>query len=177
MALTFFIGGARSGKSYAAVQAAITAGAPVNFVATATALDDEMIERIDTHKLQRPAHWMTVEEPLDLHSAIAAIPAHHTVIVDCLTLWVTNLMLGGHTPRSIVARSRNLAELLNARPGHSLVISNEVGSGIVPMGELSRQFQDTLGTVNATISACAEQAFLFVAGRAIRLAKSGNVTL
>ena len=169
MTVTFFTGGARSGKSYAAVYAATQIDHPVTFVATASALDDEMAHRIARHQAERPLHWTTIEVPLDLIAAVAHIPPDITVIIDCLTLWVTNQLLDGSSSNEMVVRAHALVAWAADRAGQTFIISNEVGSGIVPLGELTRGFQDALGTVNAIVSNAADRAFVFIAGRPMAL--------
>ncbi len=177
MTVTFLTGGARSGKSYAAVFAAAEIGGDVTFVATATALDDEMTARIERHRAERPSSWTTIEEPVDLTVAMAAIDDAETVIIDCLTLWVTNQLLNNSAWAVIEERAHELAKWASSRTGHTFIISNEVGSGIVPLGELTRNFQDALGTVNAIISNAADRAFVFVAGRPLALGHTSDILM
>ena len=177
MTVTFFTGGARSGKSYAAVHAATQIDHQVLFVATATALDDEMAHRIARHQAERPLHWKTIEEPLDLIAAVTHVPPDTTVIIDCLTLWVTNQLLDGLSTTEIVFRAYELVTWAAGRAGHAFIISNEVGSGIVPLGELTRGFQDALGTVNAVVSNAADRAFAFIAGRPVALGNLNDILL
>jgi len=157
--LTFLVGGARSGKSRLAVRLAEAAGAPVVFVATGEARDDEMAERIAGHRAERPAGWSTIEEPLELHAAVASAPAGAVVVVDCLSLWVANLLEQGREP--------DLAVPL--RPEPTIAVSNEVGLGIVPTNALAREYRDVLGRVNAAWAAAADEAYFVVAGKALRL--------
>jgi adenosyl cobinamide kinase/adenosyl cobinamide phosphate guanylyltransferase len=161
--LVVLLGGARSGKSARAVKMAEEAGAPVVFVATGEARDEEMAQRIDAHRQERPGAWTTVEEPLELRAAIAAAPPGSTVVVDCLSLWVANLLERGLEPD-------DLAPMLAAvRPSLTIVVSNEVGLGIVPANELARRFRDVLGRVNAAWVGASDEALLCVAGRTIAL--------
>ena len=162
MTLVVLLGGARSGKSARAVKLAAEAGAPVVFVATGEGRDEEMATRIDAHRRERPAGWTTIEEPLELRVALAAAPAGSTVIVDCLSLWVANLLERGREPDDV-------APVAAARLGMTIAVSNEVGLGIVPANELARRFRDELGRVNAAWVAASDEAFLCVAGRAIPL--------
>jgi adenosylcobinamide kinase / adenosylcobinamide-phosphate guanylyltransferase len=153
--LVVYVGGARSGKSTLAVERAKTEGAPVTFVATGEARDDEMADRIARHRGERPAEWTTVEEPIDLQAALASVSDIETVIVDCLSLWVAN---GGDG--AVVA----------PRTGLTIAVTNEVGLGIVPANELARAYRDDLGRVNAAWVDAADEAYFVVAGRALRLA-------
>jgi adenosylcobinamide kinase / adenosylcobinamide-phosphate guanylyltransferase len=158
--LVVLIGGARSGKSRLAVELAQSAGAPVTFVATGWAGDDEMAARIAHHREQRPAEWSTIEEPRELARALRAVPAGETAIVDCLSLWVANLE--GPAPDEA-------AEVAAGRDGLTLAVTNEVGMGIVPDNALARQYRDELGRVNAHWAALADEAWLVVAGRRLPL--------
>jgi adenosylcobinamide kinase / adenosylcobinamide-phosphate guanylyltransferase len=169
MALTLLLGGARSGKSALAERLAAHFDGPVAVVVTAQARDAEMAERIRRHQAGRPAGWRTVEEPLDLEAAIARTPGDALVLLDCLTLWVSNLMEQGLTDEQVVRRARSAAAAAAARAGPTVVVSNEVGAGIVPADALARRYRDLLGQVNAAWAAAADQALLLVAGRAVPL--------
>jgi adenosylcobinamide kinase / adenosylcobinamide-phosphate guanylyltransferase len=161
--LVVLLGGARSGKSARAVRTADGVAAPVVFVATGEGRDDEMTRRIELHRRERPAGWTTVEEPLELRDALTEAPAGATMIVDCLSLWVANLLEQGREPDD------DLAPLAAERDGLTIAVSNEVGLGIVPANELARRYRDVLGRVNAAWVAASDEAFLCVAGRAIAL--------
>ena len=161
--LTFLVGGARSGKSALAVE--LAGGGPVTFVATGTAGDEEMATRIERHREERPAGWITVEEPLALRHAIAS--AQGTVVVDCLSLWVANLLEAGWGDADVEAEG---AEAARAAAGcRTIAVSNEVGLGVVPATPLGRRYRDVLGRVNAAWADAAVDAYLVVAGRALRL--------
>jgi adenosyl cobinamide kinase/adenosyl cobinamide phosphate guanylyltransferase len=161
--LVVLLGGARSGKSARAVSLAADSGAPVTFIATGEARDDEMAARIEAHRRDRPSSWATVDEPLDLWSAVVSAPPDATVVVDCLSLWVANVLEQGRKPDDAAAAAAS------ARPGLTVAVSNEVGLGIVPANELARRYRDVLGRVNAAWVAASDEAFLCVAGRAIPL--------
>ncbi len=167
--LTFLIGGARSGKSALALQMARAGTAPVTFIATAQARDAEMSERIAAHRSERPPAWSTVEAPLHLDLALRDEPDGTTVVIDCLTLWVTNLIESGYDDGSVGRAAEDVARRAGDRPGHVVVVSNEVGSGLVPMEALSRRYRDLLGRVNTTFCNHAGQALLVVAGRVVPL--------
>ncbi|HJR45901.1 MAG TPA: bifunctional adenosylcobinamide kinase/adenosylcobinamide-phosphate guanylyltransferase [Actinomycetota bacterium] len=169
MGLTFVTGGARSGKSSLALRLASRTDAPVVFVATAPT-DVGMEERIARHRAERPQEWSTVEEPVELQAAAESRPPDETMIVDCITLWVSNLMMAGHDDASIETRAAEAARLWAGRPGETIVVTNEVGSGVHPPTELGVRFQDLLGRVNTTVAGHAQRAFLCVAGRALPLA-------
>lgn len=165
--LTVLTGGARSGKSSLAVRLAESSGRSVHYVATAEPLDDEMADRIARHRRERPAEWISHEVPIAVVDALGAVPADATVIVDCLALWVSNQF--EEEDEVVMARAAALARVLVEREGPSIVVTNEVGSGIVPEYAMSRRYRDVLGSVNQTIARSADQAFLCVAGRALRL--------
>ena len=169
MTLVTLLGGARSGKSRLAVQLATTIGAPVTYVATGEARDDEMTVRIEAHRRARPAGWATVEESHALEAAVAALPAEHVGIVDCLSLWLANVLERGDTEAEIVGSAVRAASAAAARSVLVVGVSNEVGLGIVPMSPLGRAYRDLLGVVNRTwVEASAEAAFV-VAGRPLPL--------
>lgn len=168
MGFVFILGGARSGKSAFAQRLGVESRRPVTFVATATPEDAEMAARIQRHRRDRPAAWTTVEVPLELGAAIAALPREDFVIVDCLTLWASNALGAGCTPDQIRAAAEVVAGELAGRDG--VAVSNEVGLGIVPANALGRTFRDVLGGVNACFAAHADRAVLMVAGRALELA-------
>jgi adenosylcobinamide kinase / adenosylcobinamide-phosphate guanylyltransferase len=171
MALTVLLGGARSGKSALAVHRGCEHRGPVSFIATGAAGDAEMAVRIARHREQRPPAWSTLEEPLDLEGALARIPAEDFVIVDCLTLWVSNQLATGASDESIDEHAARAAALAAARAAPVIAVSNEVGMGIVPADPLSRRFRDLHGRVNATWVAHAEHASVLVAGALLHLDK------
>jgi adenosylcobinamide kinase / adenosylcobinamide-phosphate guanylyltransferase len=169
MPLTLLLGGARSGKSSLAVRLASTSDRPVVVVVTAEARDEEMAERIRRHRAARPADWSTREVPLALEDAARDLDEDACVILDCLSLWVSNEMEGGSTDESIVEQARAVARTLAARDAPTVVVSNEVGLGIVPVNELARRYRDVLGRVNVAFVDAADAAYLVVAGRALPL--------
>jgi len=169
MALTLLLGGARSGKSALAARLAGRWDGPVTVVVTGEARDAEMAERIRRHRAARPGHWRTVEEPLELEAALAAAPADAFVVLDCLTLWVSNLLERGLADRRVEALARSAAATAAVRAAPTVAVSNEVGSGIVPADALSRRYRDLLGLVNAAWAEAAGQTLLLVAGRAVPL--------
>ena len=169
MPLVVLLGGARSGKSRLAVELALESGAPVTFLATAEALDDEMAARIEAHRAERPEGWAVVEEPLALAQAVAAAPAGHTLVVDCLSLWVANVLEAGDGPAAIEGEAAAAASAAGSRESRTVVVSNEVGMGIVPETPLGRSYRDVLGTVNRIFVDAADEAALVVAGRRLDL--------
>ena len=168
MELTFVLGGARSGKSALAVRLASTFGSPIIVVVTAEARDDEMTERIRRHQRARPSEWQTVEAPVELAGAIDSL-GDVAVVLDCLTLWVSNAIEARRGDAAIVAEAEGVAHTLAARSEHAVVVSNEVGLGIVPMNALGRRYRDVLGEVNAVFARIADRSYLMVAGRAVAL--------
>ena len=171
MALIVLTGGARSGKSAAASAAAAATGAPVLFIATAEPGDDDMARRIDRHRAERPVEWTTLEASRNLRAAVDSVDSDATIIIDCLGLWVTNRMLDdppAATPE-LVQEAELLASQLKDRPGLAIVVTNEVGSGIVPATPLGRDFRDLLGLVNQAVARAADAAYLVVAGRLLPL--------
>ena len=168
MSLTVLLGGARAGKSSAAVALASRWDGDVVFVATAEARDAEMATRIANHRAERPVAWTTIEEPLELADALASLD-DELAIVDCLTLWVGNLTARGDDPARVGAHALEVASLAAARAAPVLVVTNEVGLGIVPATFAGRSFRDLLGSVNREFVARAERAALVVAGRLLPL--------
>jgi len=166
--LTLLIGGARSGKSDAAVAMASRWDGSVVFIATAEARDDEMSERIARHKAARPAAWTTVETG-DVAGALESVPDGAFVVVDCVTLWLSRLMEREVSDTGIDAVMRDAAQRAAARSAPTVVITNEVGSGIVPDNPLARRFRDLLGAANRTWAAASDRALLVVAGRTLEL--------
>lgn len=161
--IDLILGGARSGKSRLAEQQAQASGKQVVYIATAESRDGEMQGRIEHHRQRRPDQWRTVEEPLQLATAIRTHAHSDTLIlVDCLTLWLTNLLC--HPDADLFARER--AALLDALP-HTpglILVSNETGLGVVPLGELTRRFVDEAGWLHQDIAALADRVTLVVAG-------------
>jgi adenosylcobinamide kinase / adenosylcobinamide-phosphate guanylyltransferase len=171
--LTLITGGSRSGKSSHALS---LAGVPAAsgrafFVATAQAIDEEMQARIIHHQSLRPVIFETIEEPVRLCEAVAKIgrQAGAVVVIDCLTIWVSNLLAANRDDAAIMAEAGRLADLLKQAPFHSFVVTDEVGSGIVPMAPLSRRFRDLLGWTNQNIARAADQVLLMVAGYPLRV--------
>lgn len=164
--LTFLIGGARSGKSRHAEQLVRRQPAPWAYIATAEAYDEEMRERIALHRSGRGAGWQTIDAPLDLVAALDALPDGRPVLVDCLTLWLTNHMLAEH---DVVTECARLAQCLSRPRGPWFVVSNEVGQGIVPDNALARRFRDDAGRLNQQVAAAADSVILMVAGLPVKV--------
>lgn len=173
--LILILGGARSGKSAYAERLARERGGTVLFVATATAGDEEMARRIAAHRAARPAAWQTLEAPQDIAARVAAHDSVDTVILDCLTLLTANLLLAHEAAgEEAVARvlDAEIAALLARIATDSaawIVVSNEVGMGLVPSYPLGRTYRDLLGRINARVAARADRAYLLVAGLSLDL--------
>ena len=161
MAETILIlGGARSGKTARALT--LCPEPPRAYLATAQAFDGEMAARIAAHRAERGAGWETIEEPLDLARVLRAVPdPRTTVLVDCLTLWLSNLM---HAGRGAQEETDGLLAALDEAPGRVVLVSNEIGLGLVPMEPLSRAFRDAQGTLNQRVAAAADRVEFVAAG-------------
>lgn len=161
---TLILGGVRSGKSRLAEQRASASGLPVTYLATATAGDEEMRRRIEQHRADRPAGWRVVEEPLALADALRrhARP-DGLILVDCLTLWLTNLLLDSDPARFETERAV-LLDTLPTLPGELVMVSNETGLGVVPMGELTRRYCDEAGRLHQALARQCDRVVFTVAG-------------
>ena len=180
MSRTLILGGVRSGKTRLAQRLALASGLPVTYVATATAGDPEMARRIAEHQAQRPSGWTLVEEPIALARVLgtaAGSPAGAPggsgagpgvcVVVDCLTLWLTNLLLA---PGDVLSRERDA--LLTTLPwlsGELILVANETNSGVIPLGELSRRFCDEAGALHQDLARLCDRVILTVAGLPLAL--------
>lgn len=162
-------GGARSGKSAFALALAGRLGARRAFVATAQAFDAEMERRIAAHRRERGDAYVTVEEPLDLPGALARLDGIEVVVVDCLTLWISNLLLRGDTEERVAAEVERLAVALAARRHHAVLVTNEVGMGLVPDTALGRAFRDASGRAHQQLAARADRLYLAILGCMVRL--------
>jgi adenosyl cobinamide kinase/adenosyl cobinamide phosphate guanylyltransferase len=158
--ITLVLGGARSGKSRYAEGLTMRSPAPWLYVATAQAFDAEMERRVAEHRARREAGWTTRDAPLDVPEALLASPDMPT-LVDCLTLWTTNLMLGGH---DVAAATGALEAALPSRRAPTILVSNEVGLGIVPDNALARAFRDEAGRMHQRLAARANAVVFMVAG-------------
>lgn len=165
--MTLLTGGARSGKSAAAVELASRSDAEVVFVATAEPRDDEMARRIERHRADRPPQWTTIEAPTDLAEPLGRIDGRATVVIDCLGLWVTNLL--DLEDEAILTGADEVASMVASRAGVALVVTNEVGSGIVPDNAVARRFRDVLGAVNRSFAARADHTLFCAAGGVLPL--------
>jgi adenosylcobinamide kinase / adenosylcobinamide-phosphate guanylyltransferase len=178
--LTFVLGGARSGKSLHAERLASDSARPVTYIATAPCTDNadnthdaEFAARIAHHRARRPAHWQLLEAPVDLAAAVASVDAPgHCILIDCLTLWLANLLCppDGSAPRDdYLARLTAFESALGEASGKLIVVSNEIGLGVVPMGAATRLYVDELGRLNQRIAALSTQVTMMVAGLPLAL--------
>jgi len=158
---TLILGGARSGKSRLAQSLAETENGPLTYIATAQAFDIEMAERIARHRADRGPRWSTLEAPHDLPRQVAESPADGILLVDCLTLWLSNRMLAN---ADIDMEIASLVAAIAKAAGRLILVSNEVGSGIVPETPLGRTFRDHAGRANQAVAAVADRVALVVAG-------------
>jgi len=166
-----YVGGARSGKSRLAAERARAHGDAVAFVATLDPGDDEMRRRVEAHRRDRPASWRTVEAPRALAETIEELGRAplRCLLVDCLTLWISNRLCGGADPETILAEFDRVLAAARAAGAEAIFVSNEVGCGIVPEHPLGRAFRDVAGFVNQRLAAAADEAYWVVCGKAIRI--------
>jgi adenosylcobinamide kinase / adenosylcobinamide-phosphate guanylyltransferase len=164
--LALVLGGARSGKSRHAEALVAALPPPWLYIATGEPRDNEMAARIAGHRARRGAQWRTVEAPHDLAGALASAPAGAAVLVDCLTLWLSNVMLAGADVEVEIAR---LERALADRGGYTVLVANEVGLGIVPDNALARRFRDAAGRLNQRLAAAADRVVLLVAGVPVKV--------
>jgi adenosylcobinamide kinase/adenosylcobinamide-phosphate guanylyltransferase len=163
----FILGGARSGKSRFALQKALEFSGKKAYIATAQALDDEMKERIDKHKKERSGDWTTFEEPINIRGLIKDVhKKYNVIIIDCLTLWLSNLMLTGS---NIERESELFISSLTDVHCPLLIVSNEVGLGIVPDNAMARKFRDLSGYVNQRVAETADAVYLVTAGIPVKI--------
>jgi adenosylcobinamide kinase/adenosylcobinamide-phosphate guanylyltransferase len=167
------LGGARAGKSTFALRLAEERAGEcgIAFIATAQALDEEMASRIARHREERPAHWTTIEEPYQIDEALLQTPESNVVIIDCLTLFVSNWLLRSEKEcdASIQNIVKRLLATIHSQKRTIICVSNEVGLGIVPDTPLARTFRDLLGRVNQQFAEAADEVYLLVAGLPLRL--------
>ena len=167
--LQLILGGARSGKSRLAEKLAAGSGLAVTYIATSQPLDGEMNERVRHHRERRPGHWALVEEPVELARVLRDnARADSFLLVDCLTLWLTNLLLL-EDPQRLSADSYALLECLAELPGEIVLVSNETGMGVVPLGELTRRYVDEAGWLHQALAERCQRVVLTVAGLPLTL--------
>ncbi|WP_202210346.1 bifunctional adenosylcobinamide kinase/adenosylcobinamide-phosphate guanylyltransferase [Pseudomonas paraversuta] len=167
--LQLILGGARSGKSRLAEKLAAGSGLAVTYIATSQPLDGEMNERVRHHRERRPGHWALVEEPVELARVLRDnAQADSFLLVDCLTLWLTNLLLL-EDPQRLSAERDALLECLAELPGEIVLVSNETGMGVVPLGELTRRYVDEAGWLHQALAERCQRVVLTVAGLPLTL--------
>jgi len=168
--ILFITGGARSGKSRLAESLAEGFGTPLCYIATGQALDTEMEERISAHRTRRGGNWHTVEEPLRLAETIRNVDgSFQAILVDCITLWLTNLLLTNEDTDKVIAKVGALVEVMPKGKTPLILVSNEVGMGIVPENALARKFRDLAGKANQMLASAADEAYVTFNGIPIRL--------
>lgn len=180
--VVFVTGGARCGKSRFAEQRATLAKEAVTYLATMLAGDNELAARIERHRERRPTDWRTVEEPLAIANALTETRERDTVVLDCLSLWVSNLLFASGEDVSnretsqweqfvdeCVSAANEVIEAQRMRKGQLIVVTNEVGLGIVPVAALSRYYRDALGLVNQVFARASSEAYLLVSGLPVKL--------
>jgi len=170
--LTLFLGGAKSGKTKAALKAASSFKPPRYYLATAQGLDQEMVQRIENHQAERGPDWKTLEAPLDPAGAISSLAGDNLVLMDCLTLWLSNLLTANQDPSDLSFVSKEINKLISAikdYQGPVFIVSNEVGGGLVPMDPLGRAFRDMSGLAHQLLAEKAWEVWLIIAGLPLKL--------
>jgi len=168
--LILVTGGARSGKSRYAIELAKGIGGRGAFLATCEIKDDEMRERVAIHKKARPKEWQTIEEPLDVEEKLAAMKGKCDVLIlDCLTLYISNLLMAGSSHKEIEEKIKGLIETAKSMDYTVIVVTNEVGSGIVPPDPMARRFRDLTGLANQAVALEANEVYLVVSGIPIKI--------
>jgi adenosylcobinamide kinase/adenosylcobinamide-phosphate guanylyltransferase len=162
-------GGARSGKSSFALSLAQQLGSRRLFLATAQAFDDEMSQRILKHRQERGRAFETIEEPLAIGNTLRNSSRFDVVLLDCLTLWLSNLLLAGQSEREILQQVDEVVEIVSDRARHVIIVTNEVGMGVVPDTPLGRVFRDIAGSAHQRLSLCADEVYLAVLGTTLRI--------
>lgn len=173
--LTFVLGGARSGKSRFAVELARKIALRTAFLATAVITDEEMSKRVERHRKARPQDWATVEEPLHVPEWLRCFGMEFDVIViDCITIWLSNWVINGESDERILALVDELLDAVEHHQGHIIIVSNEVGMGIVPATSLGRRFRDLAGEANQRIAVPATSVYWLCAGIPVRIKGKGD---
>ncbi|MFT5896984.1 MAG: adenosylcobinamide kinase/adenosylcobinamide-phosphate guanylyltransferase [bacterium] len=172
---TLILGGIKSGKSRYAENSASQWNGPINLIATATADDEEMAVRIDRHKLERNPKFNVVEEPIYLGKAIARHTSAECIVVDCLTLWITNLLMTTESKTSMEHERASFLDSVKASRSRIFFVSNESNMGIIPLGELSRRYCDEIGLIHQELATICDEVYLMVAGIPLQISP-GNVS-
>ena len=171
---TLILGGIKSGKSRYAENVANRWNGPINLIATATAGDDEMSIRIERHKSERSSKFKVVEEPIFLGDAIGKYTASDCVVVDCLTLWITNLLLMNDSTTTMEKERSSFILALRASPSRILLVSNESNMGVMPLGDLTRRYCDEIGLIHQELGATCDEVYLMVAGIPLQVSGATN---
>ncbi|RDV83273.1 bifunctional adenosylcobinamide kinase/adenosylcobinamide-phosphate guanylyltransferase [Ammonifex thiophilus] len=161
-------GGARSGKSRFA-ESLLREEPEVLYLATAVITDAEMEERIKAHRSRRPRHWRTLEEPEELLRVLEQVPSDRALLLDCLGIWVSNLLVAGREAKEIEEQARELVAALRQREGRTVVVTSEVGMGLVPTSASGRVYRDLLGSINQMLAQAADMAYLVVCGLPVQI--------
>ncbi|OEH84763.1 bifunctional adenosylcobinamide kinase/adenosylcobinamide-phosphate guanylyltransferase [Desulfuribacillus stibiiarsenatis] len=168
-------GGARSGKSKFAEALALQLSekyqTEVIYIATCEFVDEEMADRVKRHVEQRPSDWKTIEEPIKLENMIASFKSENIILIDCLTLWISNLLVRNHTEEEIIERLHALCQYMKTTSHQCIFVTNEVGLGIIPSNELSRKFRDIAGLSNQILNYYADEKIFVLSGIPIDLKK------
>ncbi len=167
--IIFITGGARSGKSRYAEELARQFSGPKAYLATAQALDEEMAERIRRHRANRPQEWQTLEEPIEVVGCIEEGDRFHLILLDCLTLWVSNLMVAGWDEARILEEGNRLLDACRQVKGSLILVGNEVGMGIVPENAQARLFRDLSGLIQQKVAREADEVYFMVSGLALKM--------
>ena len=167
--IVFITGSVRSGKSDFAVKLAKQWGKDVIFLATCKPADNEMRKRVKKHKKSRPGEWKVIEENIDISSVIKNTKKDKLVIIDCITLWVSSLLLSGLKEKKIIEKINEFTDTLKKTKLPLVIVSNEVGWGIVPDNEISRIFRDIIGIAHQKISKVSQEVYLLVSGIALKI--------
>lgn len=167
------LGGVKSGKSRFAEQRAADCSDAVCYVATAQALDDEMRERIARHQQQRPVHWRVCEEPLDIASVLTEV-SDELVLVDCLTLWMSNLLSSAPSRADVDHACEQLVRAVSQREGELILVSNETNMGVIPVNAMARQYCDAMGSLHQQLARHCDEVILVLAGLPLYL-KGGSI--
>ena len=168
--IILILGGARSGKSTYCIQMAKNKKGRVAFIATCEPKDLEMKKRISIHRTTRPGHWTTFEEPINIAQRVKKTgSSFKTIIIDCLTLWITNLMMKNIDAVSIERETRRILKDLKKAKADSIIVTNEVGLGIVPANSLARDFRDIAGRVNQMVAGNSSEAYFMISGIPLRI--------
>lgn len=168
--IIFIFGGARSGKSTHAAELAKKTGKRVAFIVTCLPMDREMKKRIELHKKKRPSHWQTFEEPKKLSALLKKIDSKfNVVIIDCFTLFISNLLSEGLNDNAIEDRINKILNVLKSAKYRSIIVANEVGLGIVPRNRLARRFRDLAGKINQLLTQKANSVFFMLSGLPLKV--------